>query len=242
MPCIFLPDACPKGSTASHRCHYCVRHFGTTFTSWYNFPSPAVGSRQSSVLARCGLTRRTFSPSRRTTWGQYYVAVETSMVDRRLFSRCVRCACPQSTCISALALLLCARPDTRTRVPCRVRACLVGSCRQVGISSTYICSGLVEARRGATGRRWHGEQQCGWDLSCHLTFTHLHPCLSRMLSLSPRAARSCPHAHVLAHAHAVAHAHPRPHLSHFIPRRSSSSSQTQPGVVRSLVCGAAILH
>jgi hypothetical protein len=110
--------------------------------------------------------------------------------------------------------------------------CLVGSCRQVG-----ICSGLVEARRGATGRRWHGEQQCGWDLSCHLTFTHLHPCLSRMLSLSPRTERSCPHAHVLAHAHAVAHAHPRPHLSHFIPRRSSSSSQPQPEVVRSLVCG-----
>ena len=184
---------------------------------------------QSSVLARCGLTRRTFSPSRRTTWGQYYIVVEASMVGGRLFSTCTVHLPTDHALPCPRIVAMCARPDC---------PCASWARRQVGISSTDICSGLVEAQRGATGRRWHGEQQCGWDLSLH---THIHPCLSLMLSLSPRhtprTERSCPHAHVLAHAHAVAHAHPRPHLSHFIPRRSSSSSQPQPEVVRSLVCG-----
>ena len=69
-------------------------------------------------------------------------------------------------------------------------------------------------------------------------FTHTFTLASASCSRSrhtPRTERTCPHAHVLAHAHAVAHAHPRLHLSHFIPRRSSSSSQPQPEVVRSLV-------
>ena len=191
---------------------------------------------QSSVLARCGLTRRTFSPSRRTTWGQYYIVVEASMVGDRLFSTCTVRLPTDHALPCPRIVAMCARPDC---------PCASWARRQVGISSTDICSGLVEARRGATGRRWHGEQQCGWDLSCHLTFTHTFTLASASCSRSrhtPRTERSCPHAHVLAHAHAVAHAHPRPHLSHFIPRRSSSSSQPRSEVVRSLVRVAAILQ
>ena len=128
---------------------------------------------QSSVLARCGLTRRTFSPSRRTTWGQYYIVVEASMVGGRLFSTCTVHLPTDHALPCPRIVAMCARPDC---------PCASWARRQVGISSTDICSGLVEARRGATGRQRHGEQQCGWDLSCHLTFTHLHSCLSLMLS------------------------------------------------------------
>ena len=35
---------CSQSSVATHKSHFRVRHFGTTFTSWYNFPAPAAGS------------------------------------------------------------------------------------------------------------------------------------------------------------------------------------------------------
>ena len=138
---------------------------------------------QSSVLARCGLTRRTFSPSRRTTWGMYSTSSWTRAWWMAGSSPGVRCACPQTTRFPALALLLCARPGC---------LCVPRTWAHVGKQTSARAP-----RRGAAWRdghrRQHGEQQRDWHLSCHLAFTpSRHPCLRLSLSLSLTLSRSAP--------------------------------------------------
>ena len=42
---------CSQSSVATHKGHFRLRHFGTTFTSWYNFPAPAAGRGMPSFFA-----------------------------------------------------------------------------------------------------------------------------------------------------------------------------------------------